>query len=268
MARSRLAPVALAVLLAAAIDALPTAPIPTANAQPADVAAQVVTLRREVDDLAQRLADRRRTLRDELAALRAERAELQRQLRLERVRAKTLAELEQQRVERREDTEEQSRAWLEPARAAVAAARAYVSTSLPFKSAERLAVLDRIAADLAGSQPDAGRAMARLWRFIEEEQAMAKEVALAQQPIELDGQRRLVDVARVGMAVMYARSPDGTYAWAVAGDDGWSFAALQDPASVELVRSLFDALDANQRFGPRRLLIPSGLGNRPAGAAK
>jgi len=235
----------------------------SAGAQSADLPQQVVELRREVDDLAQRLADRRRTVRDELAALRAERAELERQLRLEKVRARTLSQLEEQRRQRVEDADQQSRAWIAPARGTVDAARSYVRASLPFKTDERLATLDRIAADLAGSAPDAGRAMARLWRFVEEEQAMAREIAMAQQPVELAGKRRLVDVVRVGMALLYARAPDGTYAWAVAQDAGWAFAPITDAKSIELVAALFDAFDANQRFGPRRLLIPSGLGDRP-----
>lgn len=238
-----------------------------ASAESPGAAAQVVQLRREVDALAQELADRRRAVRGELAALRAERAELKRQVRLAKVRAQALDQLESRRTARAKSDEEQSKASLPPARQAVAAARAYVMAALPFKTKERLKTLDLIEGELTASRPDVGRALTRLWRFLEEEQALAGEVALAQQPIELDGQRLLVDVVRVGMALLYARTPDGRFAWAVAAGEGWEFAALTDAASTELVRSLFTTVEANQTYGPGRLLIPSGLGDRPGSGA-
>ena len=76
------------------------------------LSAEVATLRTEVDALANRLERGRIAVRDELASLRAERAELQRQIRLENVRRETLTRLLEERTKSLDDQETQMLAHL------------------------------------------------------------------------------------------------------------------------------------------------------------
>lgn len=221
-------------------------------ATPEDVAA----LRQEVDRLATELEDLRRQARDELGSLRAERAELERQVRLERVRAATLAELAREAEAEAAELDRDLETHLGPARTALAAARAYLDEALPFQLEARRAELDRVKADLEAG--DASHAMTRLWRFVQQEDAMGGEVALSRQSIALAGETRLVDVARIGMAMLYYRAPDGTVAQASRSDDEWQIEPIESPAAAATVRELFRALEDNRRFGALDLVLPEG----------
>ncbi len=227
-----------------------------ASAAPEDDRAERVSrLRIEVDDLAERLRDQRRRAQDDLAALHAERADLERQLRLEKIRAETLAQLSKERRERARGLEVGTDAWRGPIRNAVAAAKDHVAASLPYKAADRLAQLERIERDLEGQHPDLSGALSRLWRFVEEEEALARETGRAQQTVSVDGERRLVDVVHVSMALMYFSASDGRVGWARPSKDGWRFEWLADPEAAAIVEALFEAFETNRVHGPQRVLV-------------
>ncbi len=218
---------------------------------------RVASLRQEVDRLATELEDTRRQARDELSSLRAERAELERQVRLERVRAATLQELAREAQKAAEALDRDLREDLTPAREALSAARDYLRRALPFRLEERAAALDRVEADLTAG--DVARGMNRLWRFVQEEDAMGGEVSLTQQSAELRGKRRLVDVARIGMALLFYRAADGTVAHAVWRDDEWRVQPIESPAAKATIHALFAALEDNRRFGFHELLLPGDV---------
>lgn len=234
---------ALSVVLAAAIAAPSSA-------------ADIVALRLEVEALARTLDEQRSAAQAELAGLRAERAELQRQVRLARVRNRMLLKLEAEDAAADEARQAAIDEWNGPARAAVAAVRRHVEGGLPFARAARLEAVDAIAAELAGAMPDTGRAMQRLWRVLEEEAAMAREVTLARQQVELDDGPRLCDVLRIGMALMYVRAEDGRLGFARDRGDAWEIEIVDDAAGRAVIEALFEAADANTIFGPAVLLVP------------
>ena len=220
---------------------------------------EVSAARAEVDSLAEQLDSQRRSTRDDLSALRAERAELQRQLRLEKIRRDTLTRLRAERVKRMDDQEGRVLTLLEPIERSLASAKAYVSATLPFKRKERMRLLEQIEADLAVTHPDPAQALTRLWRFVEEEEALAREIGLSQQAIELEGKRLLVDVARVGMTLMYFRLPDGGVGWVRRSNGAWSFERIESAEARGTVLQVFDDLKNNQVLGPKRLLISTDL---------
>lgn len=219
--------------------------------------AALAELRAEIDSVAESLEAERAAARDELAALRSERAELERQVRAESARAAALEKIRADATSRAETIDEQSRRWHRPTLDALLAARAHVEHGLPFASARRLAVLDRIERDLATATPDHARAVERLWRFIEEEEALGREVALTQQELMLGDEPRIVDVIRLGMALLYFRTQDDQYGWIHPTNEGWHTEILTDPILVETVRQRFDAHERNNALGPAELLLPS-----------
>ena len=227
------------------------------SAAAATLAEQVSTARATVDSLADKLESQRRADRDALAGLRAERSELQRQIRLEQIRRDTLATLRAERTQKIDDQESRVLAILKPIQRSIAATKNYVTQTLPFKRAERMRSLEQIETDITVTNPDSAQALTRLWRFIEEESAMAREVALAQQAIELDGERYLADIARVGMALMYFRLPDGTLGWVHQVGNTWKFQRLDDVQAKKTVAAVFKDLENNRVMGPKQLLLPT-----------
>lgn len=252
-------------LAVSGVPALGEAAPPSSPGPGGGRAGDVATLRVEVDELAQRLRARRGDVRDELAGMRAEKAELERRLRLAQVRQRTLQKLQARADEAADDLQDQAHAWVGPARRAIDVVRGYVQRSLPFATSDRLASLDEIAGQLDRAEPDVGRAMQRLWRFVEQEVAMTGEVSLSQQPVRLDGATRaqLADVLRLGMALMYVRTAEGELAWAVPHGEGldttWVLERIEDPQLEEAVEQLFEAHEQNRGYGPIDLAIPAGL---------
>ncbi|MEM6991683.1 MAG: DUF3450 family protein [Myxococcota bacterium] len=226
------------------------APPPTGDA------AEIARLRTAVDELAADLETERVAARDELASLRSERAELQRQVRAAQARKSALQTLSEEAVAQAEAQDAQTRQWDAPTREAIAAARTYVERSLPFARKARLAALDRIERDLSAAQPDHARAVERLWRFLEEEEAMGREVSVGQQVLELDGEPQIVDVIRLSMALLYFRTQDGRYGWVFPAEEGWRQALLTDVRLTEIIERRFEAAEASQLLGPGELLLP------------
>lgn len=239
--------------------------ISSAETGSASLAEEVSNARAAVDSLSERLESQRRSVRESLSALQAERAELERQVRLEQIRQDTLTQIRAERIKRVDEQEGRLLTLLKPIKRSLKSAQKYVSVTLPFKQEERMLHLKKIEADLAVTHPDPGNALTRLWRFIEEEEAMAREIALGQQAIELDGKRLLVEVARIGMALMYFRLPGGDVGWVRQAQEGWLFERLTSPASQKTVLKIFGDLENNRALGPKRLLITSELPPATAG---
>ena len=119
-----------------------------------------------------------------------------------------------------------------PVKRSIISAKKYVAATLPFKQEERFRRLKKIESDLAVTHPDPGQALTRLWRFVEEE-AMAREIGLGQQTIQLEGKRLLVDVVRIGMALMYFRLPNGDVGWVRPAEKGLDLRAGTLPRGSE-----------------------------------
>ena len=219
------------------------------------LAEEVSAMRTDVESMAEALESQRLSNREELSRLRSERAELERKVRLERIRRDTLEKLIQERTQRVDDQEGRLLNMLAPIKRSVDAAKAYLKATMPFKREERFRQLNRIEADLAVTHPDLSRALTGLWRFVEEEEAMAREISFAQQVIELDGQRLLADVVRIGLALMYFRLPNGDMGWVVFGDQGWQYERINAAAAREAIVRLFKDVEQNQFLGMKRLVI-------------
>lgn len=237
---------------AALVAALVLAPTAARSAPPS--VERLAALRQEVDALSEGLRETRRGVQDTLTSLRAERAELERQLRLEHVRLETLAALETERGARAEGLEDRQRAWRAPLLAAVEATRAHVERAVPFAREARLEALRKLRVDIEREGSDLAGALARLWRFIEDESALSREIGRARQPIELDGRPVLADVIHFGMATLYFRTPSDECGWARRRGDVFVYERLTG-AEEELVAERFEDVEENRILGPRVLLL-------------
>ncbi len=213
-------------------------------------------LRAEVDELETRLRRVRSDARSERLSLQTQRGDLDVLLRKEEVRGHTLARLRAQQLARRREVASRSARLAEPARAAADRLREHVRRTLPFHGPERLAAIDDLVAELARPGGDPAEVLSRLWQAAEDELKLASECALHRQVIELDGERQLVEVARLGMAALYFRTTEGRVGWAVPRGDGHLFELLVLPERVRAVEALFEALRKQVRKGRFDLPLP------------
>jgi DNA-binding helix-hairpin-helix protein with protein kinase domain len=187
----------------AAMFAIPT------TAEPSSKSEKLVALRFEVDEKAQRLESVRSRIASEKAALESQVADLEILLGKERIRKSTLLQIERDQQRAREKQTSEAARYLEPSLFAAKTIRAQIEDSLPFKQAERLAVVDEIVADLKGNKVDAATALTRLWRIVEDELKLTSEVGLHRQPVTLNGETMLADVVRIGMSALYFKISKG-----------------------------------------------------------
>jgi hypothetical protein len=213
------------------------------------LANRLIQMRGQVDELQSELNLRREEHKNRMSYLTAQQAEMEASRDREALR---IRQLEQE---------------LEQIRADVAAAgatseslapvvmrylgelRMQVQTGFPFKVGERLAELDEIEARLNSGVITAHRAFNRLWAFVEDELRISRENAIYTQSINLAGENVLVDIAKLGNAMMYFRTRDLRYGRAVETGVGWRFELLDSASDPELVARLFDSLRKQIRQG-------------------
>jgi len=214
-----------------------------------DLASRLVQMRGQVDELQTELALSRDEHKNRMAFLTAQLTELEAGRDREALRLQQLeTELEKMRVDVAAAGD--SSTVLEPLLMdQLSRLREQVSAGFPFKTGERLAALEEIESQLSAGVLTAQRGFNRLWAFVEDEIRISRENAIYSQSIALDGENVLVDIAKLGNAMMYFRTRDLKYGRAVESAQGWRFELLADPADQERTARLFDALRKQIRQG-------------------
>ncbi len=124
-----------------------------------------------------------------------------------------------------------------------------IEIGIPFKIIERQSVVEGIVRDLEGRKVTSQLAINRLWAFLEDEMRLARENAIYSQTIQLNGEKVLVDVAKLGTVLMYFKTRDDVYGQAVKNPQGWQFETFTDTTDTEAVAALFDSLKKQIRQG-------------------
>lgn len=213
------------------------------------LANRLVQMRGQVDELQTELALSRDEHKNRMAFLTAQLTELEASRDREALR---LQQLEKELEKMRSDVAAagDSSSVLEPVLLdQLSRLREQVGNGFPFKRGERLAELEEIETQLSGGVMTAQRAFNRLWAFVEDEIRISRENAIYSQSIALDGENVLVDIAKLGNAMMYFRTRDLKYGRAVESADGWRFELLSEPADQQRTARLFDSLRKQIRQG-------------------
>lgn len=216
---------------------------------PSELSKNLIKLRGEVETLNGALELAREEQRVGLLALNQQKAELE-------------AQLQRQDLATREARERLAKHDADTASAGVAAdtlkpvllaaiesLRAYLTTSLPFKTDERLSALDEIKLQIETGALAPHRAANRLWAFIEDEFRITRETGLYKQTVAIGTEKVLADVAKVGSVMLFYKAQDGRVGYARREAAGWRFVPIQDGADRDRVLVLFDSLGKQIRQG-------------------
>jgi hypothetical protein len=210
---------------------------------------RLIRLRSEVEQVNSELELLREEQRTTLAGLAAQRAELSASVDRQQLAARE-AQRKLDEANARVAAAGASGDGLRPLLdAAVDGLAAQIAAGLPFKREERLAELEAFRVQVGNGSLPPARAVNRLWAFFEDEFRLTRENSLQSQTIELDGERLLADVAKLGSMALYFRTQDGRVGQAVAADGGWRFVATADAVAQQQIRALFDALRKQIRQG-------------------
>jgi len=230
-----------------------------------NLAEALVAKRSDVERLAGEVELEKAARRDALRSLAQRRADLERQLQAAEV------ELDEARVAAAESatelerSEAAGRALTPVVERTLAGLRSHVRDGLPFRTADRLADLDAIEAELDAGRLAPDEALGRLWSTLEDELRLTRENGLYRQRVELEGEARLVDVARLGTVLLYLRTPDGRHGVFEPAGDGWR-PRLLEGAEAARVAALFEALERHVRQG--FFVLPDPYAGQPAGGVR
>lgn len=213
------------------------------------LAAELVRIRGEVEELNMSLNQKQDAHRNEMASLSAQKGDLEASKRREELRIRQMEEtIETNRTRAEEagvaDTE------LSPVLLiSLDLLDRHVDSSIPFKREERRAELNDLRTQLETGAQSPSRAANRMWSFVEDEFRLSRENGLYSQTVVLDGETVLADVAKLGSMFLYFRTKNGRYGQAKRSTSGWSFAAVEDKKSIEQIDKLFDSLRKQIRTG-------------------
>jgi len=217
----------------------------------------------QLQNLARRIAEQRsqlETLSDELDLVKTEYGEQLRSLATQTADVEALVNREALQLEQleREIAEAQSR--IERASEGSvdvtpvvdrleSVLREHVENGLPFQRSQRLGALDTIARLRQDGTLGDQTALTRLWNLVDSEFRLLSDSGLYRQPIVMDGEERLAEVARLGMIFMYFRTLTGEVGYAEQQAGRYVYTVVDDRRSQEQIDALFGELRRNVRQG-------------------
>ncbi|MEM6929529.1 MAG: DUF3450 family protein, partial [Myxococcota bacterium] len=206
------------------------------------LAERLIELRGEVESLNDDIEQQQQEHRNRMSSLTQRRAELDAQIQRQDLEIKKLRkEIDTLRAESTGLSEEI--ATLEPAvTEASARLEAQVRSSLPYMTEERVADLTAVLRKMDAEEITAGRALNNLWTFFEDELRLARESEMFRQTILVDGEEQLADVVRLGMVMLFFRTGDERYGYAVRDGERWRY-AISSGSDRSRIEELFAAFE-------------------------
>lgn len=213
------------------------------------LAAELARLRTEVETISAEIDDKKAETRNKLRTLASQKTSLEAEIQREELRLKQIQQAFEE-VQTRVREAGALQRELEPAvLEAIAKVRGPIASGLPFRVDERVAELDRLRKDLDDEVILPSVAVSRLWTFVEDETRLTRENGLYQQIIDVGGEEVLADVARIGMLMLYFRTPDERFGQVARQGDTWTYTVYSDPIQIERAQALFASLEKRVRVG-------------------
>jgi hypothetical protein len=214
-----------------------------------NLAKTLISMRGEVEELQSQLDMEKQSHKTRMDALSSQMADLS----VENQRQTVAMEKLQQALVKYEQATAEAKSGEESLVPVVLAALGDLTQSvqggLPFKIEERLSELSNLRAQVEARVLEPKKAANRIWAFIEDEIRLTRENGVYSQTIDLDGEKRLVDVAKLGTVFLYFQSSDNRFGQAVKQSGEWRFAELKGPKEKERISVLFDSLKQQIRQG-------------------
>ncbi|WP_256203606.1 DUF3450 domain-containing protein [Nitrosomonas sp. Nm58] len=126
----------------------------------------------------------------------------------------------------------------------------HLETGFPFKMEDRIKVINDLENNIVNQLIDPNKAVNQAWSLIEDEIRLSKENGIYQQTILLDGEKVLVDIAKLGTVFLFFQTRDSRVGMAKKlTNSGWKFETAGDTSDIERITKLFDSLKKQIRQG-------------------
>lgn len=210
---------------------------------------KLIELRADVEELSAELSLAREEHKQRMSALVAQRSELQAKITRSKATQRKLEKELQDNLELAKQAGMDDELLMPVLVEALEKAEERVLFGLPFKVDDRLSSVQEIRDQLMKKVMMPSRAATRLWALYEDEIRLTRENGIYRQPIDLDGEIILADIARLGMAMMYFVTTDDRYGVVVKQDNEWVYTLKPEKSDSKQIARLFDSLRKQVRTG-------------------
>jgi len=125
----------------------------------------------------------------------------------------------------------------------------YMKSSIPFKTNERIESVQQVKDQLNSSLITPQKALSIVYNSYADEIRMTKENGIFKQTIELNGKSKLVEVARIGTAMMFFKTPNDTVGYVTKDASNWSYKEELNKEKQIQILNIFDAFKKQIRTG-------------------
>jgi len=206
-------------------------------------------LRAEVEQLDSSIADEKDAFKGSMKSLRLQKNDLESLIAREDLRIKQLS-AEMAKVKKEVQEAGKNSVGMKPlVLDALARLQSRIQMQIPFKTSERIADVARIQEQLEKDEITAQKALALAWNSYGDAIRMSKENGIFKQTIELNGQDRLAEVARIGTMMMYFKTPNDEMGYVVKEKQGWKYQQVLNKKEMDQISTLFDAFKKQIRTG-------------------
>ncbi len=213
------------------------------------LAVRITEKRTQVETLSTDLDQVKAAYNEQLRSLAARKADLEIQLNREKLRVEQLdRDLAEARGRIQSDKTDLGDS-LPAAKTVLIRLKAAIGAGIPFQTEGRLQEVENLERLLDEGNLEPGGFLARVWNQLEAEYRLTGDNGLYRQKVTLDGQEQMVEVARLGMSLLYLRTLDDHYGLAAPRDGGWVFRTLPEGDDAKRIKALFDGLRKNLKEG-------------------
>lgn len=255
MKRDRI--IAFLVIAAIEVTAIVSGAVEAFGADHATMAQRLAKMRGDVEDLTARVDVAKEDMSSRLRSYAGQKADLEMEIQRARMTLKQLEDAREKWLEQVGTDEGRDDAIRPAILSSLGAIKSAVMSGLPFKLDERKADLDRLIRQMDEGMLRPTDAVGRLWDMVEDELRLSRENGLYRQVVDIEGEEILVDVARLGMVMMYYRTRDGRVGKTARKDGGWTFVGIRNKEDKERIWKLFDSFKKQIRVG--FFVLPSAL---------
>jgi len=234
-----------------ALSLLLSTTVVTANSN--NMAESLMKLRSQVEQLDSQIDDEKDAYRASMKSLSMQKSELDSMVSRENLKIKQIQK-ELAKVKKSIQEASKNSLGLTPiVNDAIDTLIATIKTSIPFKTNDRVASVLKIKEQLKSSLITPQKALAMVYNSYADEIRMTKENGIFKQTINLDGKDRLVEVARIGTAMMFFKTPDDTVGYVSRNASSWNYKTELNKEKQAQILNIFDAFKKQIRTGYFRL---------------
>ena len=227
--------------------------LPVAHADNADptekLSKKLVEMRGIVNDLSNELILLRDEHKQEMRSLLNQKANVEAEINQEKLSLESLREKLQKNRALIETTGADKASVRDELLKHIAFLKEYIQAGMPFKQSDRLAVVQEFESRLSSGVLSPHKAANQFWSMIEDELKLTRENGIYRQPLMIDGEEHLVDVAKLGMVMMFYRLDEDRFGFVNQEQDKWIAHNTDSSTHTAQIKTLFGSLEKQVRSG-------------------